>query len=148
MLSFSNFGSVRHPDTEKVARAVALVRQRDPSLVIDGEMQADTALDPALMGRDYPFSTLDGEANVLIFPNLSAGNIAYKLLDHLGGATAIGPILVGMNRPVHVLERGAEVQEIVNMAAMAVVDAQTRSPVAEPSTMSTNGPLPTLISRT
>jgi malate dehydrogenase (oxaloacetate-decarboxylating)(NADP+) len=127
MLSFSNFGSVRHPDAEKVARAVKLLRQRDPTLMVDGEMQADTALDPELLRHDYPFSTLGGSANVLIFPNLSAGNIAYKLLDHLGGATAIGPILVGMNRPVHVLERGAEVQEIVNMAAVAVVDAQTRS---------------------
>ncbi|MEO5567435.1 MAG: phosphate acyltransferase, partial [Gemmatimonadaceae bacterium] len=126
MLSFSNFGSVRHPDAEKVARAVKLLRQRDPTLMVDGEMQADTALDPELLNRDYPFSTLGGRANVLIFPNLSAGNIAYKLLDHLGGATAIGPILVGMNRPVHVLERGAEVQEIVNMAAVAVVDAQSR----------------------
>jgi malate dehydrogenase (oxaloacetate-decarboxylating)(NADP+) len=127
MLSFSNFGSVRHPDAEKVARAVKLLRQRDPTLIVDGEMQADTALNPDLLHHDYPFSTLAGQANVLIFPNLSAGNIAYKLLDHLGGATAIGPILVGMNRPVHVLERGAEVQEIVNMAAVAVVDAQTRS---------------------
>jgi malate dehydrogenase (oxaloacetate-decarboxylating)(NADP+) len=127
MLSFSNFGSVRHPETEKVARAVKLLRQRDPTLMVDGEMQADTALNPDLLHHDYPFSTLGGQANVLIFPNLSAGNIAYKLLNHLGGATAIGPILVGMNRPVHVLERGAEVQEIVNMAAVAVVDAQTRS---------------------
>ena len=127
MLSFSNFGSVRHPEAEKVARAVKLLRQRDPTLMVDGEMQADTALNPDLLHHDYPFSTLGGQANVLIFPNLSAGNIAYKLLDHLGGATAIGPILVGMNRPVHVLERGAEVQEIVNMAAVAVVDAQTRS---------------------
>lgn len=127
MLSFSNFGSVRHPDAEKVARAVKLLRQRDPTLMVDGEMQADTALNQDLLNHDYPFSTLGGPANVLIFPNLSAGNIAYKLLDHLGGATAIGPILVGMNRPVHVLERGAEVQEIVNMAAVAVVDAQTRS---------------------
>src|SRR3954465_7444311 len=127
MLSFSNFGSVRHPEAEKVAKAVKLLRQRDPTLMVDGEMQADTALDPDLLHHDYPFSTLGGKANVLIFPNLSAGNIAYKLLDHLGGATAIGPILVGMNRPVHVLERGAEVQEIVNMAAVAVVDAQTRS---------------------
>jgi malate dehydrogenase (oxaloacetate-decarboxylating)(NADP+) len=110
-------------------------------------MQADTALVPDLLRRDYPFSTLDGEANVLIFPNLSAGNIAYKLLNHLGGATAIGPILIGMNRPVHVLERGAEVQEIVNMAAMAVVDAQTRSLVGDPSIVSTNGPAPTIFSR-
>ena len=126
MLSFSNFGSVRHPETEKVARAVALLREKDPSLVVDGEMQADTAVNPAVMERDYPFSALTERANVLIFPNLAAGNIAYKLLEHLGGATAIGPILVGMRRPVHVLERGADVQDIVNMAAVAVVDAQER----------------------
>jgi len=127
MLSFSNFGSVRHPEAEKVARAVALLRERDPSLVVDGEMQADTAVSPAILRRDYPFSALKERANVLIFPNLSAGNIAYKLLNHLGGATAIGPILVGMRRPVHVLERGADVQDIVNMSAVAVVDAQERA---------------------
>jgi malate dehydrogenase (oxaloacetate-decarboxylating)(NADP+) len=147
MLSFSNFGSVRHPDAEKVARAVKLLRQRDPTLLVDGEMQADTALVPELLHRDYPFSTLGGRANVLIFPNLSAGNIAYKLLNHLGGATAIGPILVGMNRPVHVLERGAEVQEIVNMAAVAVVDAQTRSFSTDAMAPSGNGAGPTVFSR-
>ncbi len=132
MLSYSNFGSVRSPDTEKMARAAQLLRERDPSLMVDGDMQADTALDPRIMERDYPFSALTESANVLIFPNLSAGNIAYKLLIHLGGATAIGPILVGMRRPVHVLERGAEVQDIVNMAAVAVVDAQERSRTGTP----------------
>ena len=131
MLSFSNFGSVRHPETEKVARAVQLVRQRDPTLIVDGEMQADTALEEDILRTAYPFSTLKEAANVLIFPNLSAGNIAYKLLDHLGGATAIGPILVGMRRPVHVLERGADVQGIVNMAAVAVVDAQERTQLGD-----------------
>jgi malate dehydrogenase (oxaloacetate-decarboxylating)(NADP+) len=146
-LSFSNFGSVRHPETEKMARAVALLRQRDPSLVVDGEMQADTAFDREIIDRDYPFSTLKEQANVLIFPNLSAGNISYKLLNHLGGATAIGPILVGMNRPVHVLERGADVQDIVNMAAVAVVDAQERSYSMEPVARSANGPTPTIYSR-
>ena len=127
MLSFSNFGSVRHPEADRVARAVQLVRQRDASLLVDGEMQADTALDEEKLRVSYPFSALKEAANVLIFPNLSAGNIAYKLLTDLGGATAIGPILVGMRRPVHVLEQGAEVEEIVNMAAVAVVDAQERS---------------------
>jgi malate dehydrogenase (oxaloacetate-decarboxylating)(NADP+) len=126
MLSFSNFGSVRHPEADKVARAVQLVRQRDPGLVVDGEMQADTAIDAGVLSGSYGFSALKEPANVLIFPNLSAGNIAYKLLNHLGGATAIGPILVGMRRPVHVLEHGADVQEIVNMAAVAVIDAQAR----------------------
>jgi len=127
MLSFSNFGSVKHPETEKVAQAVQLARRMDPSLVIDGEMQADTAFDAEILAGRYQFSTLKDEANVLIFPNLSAGNIAYKLLTKLGGATAIGPILVGMQHPVHVLEQGADVQEIVNMAAVAVLDAQERS---------------------
>src|SRR3954464_5667401 len=147
MLSFSNFGSVRHPEAEKVAKAVKLLRQRDPTLMVDGEMQADTALNPDLLHHDYPFSTLGGQANVLIFPNLSAGNIAYKLLDHLGGATAIGPILVGMNRPVHVLERGADVQEIVNMCAVAVVDSQTRSFSSEQTPQSANGAAPSVFSR-
>src|SRR5947207_12933153 len=127
MLSFSNFGSVRHPDAEKVAKAVAILRKRDPALVVDGEMQADTAMDENILRSAYPFSILKERANVLIFPNLSAGNIAYKLLHHLGGATTIGPILLGMNLPVHVLERGADVQDIVNMAAVAVMDAQERS---------------------
>ncbi len=127
MLSFSNFGSVNHAEAKKVARAVELLRARDPELMVDGEMQADTALNEEIMRSAYPFSTLTERANVLIFPNLSAGNIAYKLLHHLGGATAIGPILVGMNRPVHVLEFGADVQDIVNMAAVAVMDAQERS---------------------
>jgi malate dehydrogenase (oxaloacetate-decarboxylating)(NADP+) len=126
MLSFSNFGSVRHPEAEKVAKAVAILRKRDPSLVVDGEMQADTAMDENILRLAYPFSVLKERANVLIFPNLSAGNIAYKLLHHLGGATKIGPILLGMNLPVHVLEQGADVQDIVNMAAVAVIDAQQR----------------------
>jgi len=126
MLSFSNFGSVRHPEAEKVAKAVAILRKRDPALVVDGEMQADTAMDESILRTAYPFSVLKERANVLIFPNLSAGNIAYKLLHHLGGATKIGPILLGMNLPVHVLEQGADVQDIVNMAAVAVIDAQQR----------------------
>ncbi|HSA57953.1 MAG TPA: NADP-dependent malic enzyme [Gemmatimonadaceae bacterium] len=127
MLSFSNFGSVRHEEAERVARAVQLLRQRDPKLMVDGEMQADTAVDARTLAESFSFSALKEPANVLIFPNLSAGNIAYKLLHHLGGATAIGPILVGMAKPVHVLEQGADVQDIVNMAAVAVMDAQSRS---------------------
>jgi malate dehydrogenase (oxaloacetate-decarboxylating)(NADP+) len=131
MLSFSNFGSVRHPEADRVAAAVQLLRQRDPSLMVDGEMQADTAVDESVLKRGYPFSALTEAANVLIFPNLSAGNIAYKLLRELGGATAIGPILVGMAHPVHILEQGADVQDIVNMAAVAVMDAQGRARPAE-----------------
>ena len=147
MLSFSNFGSVRHPDAEKMARAVQLLRQRDPSIMVDGEMQADTAFDIQIRDRDYPFSSLKDTANVLIFPNLAAGNIAYKLLHHLGGATAIGPILVGMRRPVHVLERGADVQDIVNMSAVAVVDAQERTASSSAAPTLTNGAAQTVFSR-
>jgi malate dehydrogenase (oxaloacetate-decarboxylating)(NADP+) len=124
MLSFSNFGSVRHPLAEKVRRATELVRERAPDLMVDGEMQADTAVVPRIIEERYPFSFLKGGANVLIFPNLEAGNIAYKLLQRIGGAEAIGPILMGLAKPVHVLQRGDEVDDIVKMTAVAVVDAQ------------------------
>jgi len=124
MLSFSNFGSTRHPLSDKVRRAVDLVRQRAPSLMIDGEMQADTAVVPQILEETYPFSTLKGGANVLVFPNLEAGNIAYKLLQRIGGAELIGPLLTGLAKPVHVLQRGSEVNDIVQVAAIAVVDAQ------------------------
>ncbi len=124
LLSFSDFGSTKHPLCEKVRRAVALAKEADPSLMIDGEMQADTAVVPGIVEEDYPFSTLRGGANVLIFPDLQSGNIAYKLLMRLGGADVIGPILTGLEKPVHVLQRGSEVEEIVNIAAIAVVDAQ------------------------
>jgi malate dehydrogenase (oxaloacetate-decarboxylating)(NADP+) len=123
LLSFSTFGSTRHPRSTKVAAATALVKSRRPDLMVDGEMMADVALSPALR-EDYSFSNLAGEANVLVFPSLEAANVAYKLLQHLGRAVAIGPILVGMDKPVHVLSRGAEVTDIANMAAIAVVDAQ------------------------
>jgi malate dehydrogenase (oxaloacetate-decarboxylating)(NADP+) len=146
MLSFSNFGSVRHPDAEKMARATQLLKERDPTLMVDGEMQADTALNEEILRRDYPFSSLKEQANVLIFPNLGAGNIAYKLMHHLGGATAIGPILVGMRRPVHVLERGADVQDIINMAAVAVIDAQERTQSVEPA-FTAASPSPTIYSK-
>lgn len=139
MLSFSNFGSVRHPEAERVARAVQILRQQDPSLLVDGEMQADTAVDGQILVESYPFSSLKEPANVLIFPNLSAGNIAYKLLHHLGGATAIGPILVGMAHPVHILEKGADVQDIVNMAAVAVMDAQERARPSERQVIPSSG---------
>jgi malate dehydrogenase (oxaloacetate-decarboxylating)(NADP+) len=124
MLSFSNFGSTRHPLSDKVRRAVELVRQRAPGLMIDGEMQADTAVAPHIIEETYPFSTLKGGANVLVFPNLEAGNIAYKLLQRIGGCELIGPLLTGLSRPVHVLQRGSEVNDIVHVAAVAVVDAQ------------------------
>ena len=126
MLSFSNFGSARHPLSEKVRRAVEIVRHRAPDLVVDGEIQADTAVMPDAIERTYPFSTLRGGANVLIFPNLEAGNVAYKLLAKLGNAELIGPILMGLSKPVHVLQRDSEVNDIVNVAAIAVVDAQEK----------------------
>ncbi len=125
MLSFSNFGSTKHPLVDKVRRAVELVREQDPGLVVDGEMQADTAVVREILTGDYPFSRLKEAANVLVFPSLEAGNIAYKLIQRLGGAKAVGPILVGLKKPVHVLQRGAEVDEIVDMAAIAVVEAQS-----------------------
>jgi malate dehydrogenase (oxaloacetate-decarboxylating)(NADP+) len=124
MLSFSNFGSARHHLVDKVQRATKIVKKRAPDLIIDGEMQADTAVVPELLDEIYPFNTLNGKANVLVFPDLEAGNVAYKLLQHLGGAEAIGPVLMGMRKPVHVLQHGAEVSDVVNMAAIAVVDAQ------------------------
>ena len=127
LLSFSNFGSTRHPRSEKVAEAVALVKARRPDLEVDGELMADFAVRPDLRETDYPFSALRGEANVLVFPCLEAANTAYKLLQHLGGGTTIGPILTGMARPVHVLAQGAEVSDIVNITAIAVVDAQAVS---------------------
>src|SRR6266403_278803 len=124
LLSFSNFGSVRHPAAEKVQRAVALLQEREPTLQADGEMQAATAVVERILTTTYPFSKLRGPANVLIFPNLDAANISYKLLSRVGGADAIGPILVGMAHPVHVLQRGSDVNDIVNMAVIAAVDAQ------------------------
>ena len=124
MLSFSNFGSVKHPLTEKVRRAVQLVKQADPTLMVDGEMQADTAVTPGLIEELYAFSELRGGANVLIFPDLTSANIAYKLLIRIGEAKAIGPILMGMSKPVHLLQPGSEVEEVVKIAAFAVVDAQ------------------------
>jgi malate dehydrogenase (oxaloacetate-decarboxylating)(NADP+) len=123
MLSFSNFGSVNHPQAKKVRQAVEIVKERAPDLIVDGEMQADTAVVPELL-EGFTFSKLKSNANILIFPDLNSGNICYKLLHHLGGAEAIGPILMGMNKPVHVLQRGDSVDEIVKMAAIAVVDAQ------------------------
>jgi len=123
MLSFSNFGSVKHPSVDKVRRAVALLHEREPALQVDGEMQADTAVVERILTKTYPFAKLRGPANVLIFPDLDAANIAYKLLNRIGGAEAIGPILVGMAQPVHILQRGAEVNDIVNMAVIAAVDA-------------------------
>ena len=125
LLSYSDFGSVDNAGTRKVRRAARKLRT-DPAVdfPVDGEMQADTAVVEDILADSYDFSTLDGPANVLVFPNLEAGNIGYKLLQRLGGAEAIGPMLVGMDKPVHVLQRGDEVKDIVNLAGVAVVDAQ------------------------
>jgi malate dehydrogenase (oxaloacetate-decarboxylating)(NADP+) len=126
MLSFSNFGSAPSPESEKVAKATRILQEIAPDLLVDGEMQLDTALMPSYVKQHFPFSHLKGEANVFIFPDLNAGNIAYKLALRLGDMTAIGPILMGLSKPVHVLHRTLDVNEIVDMAAIAVVDAQTR----------------------
>jgi len=125
MLSYSDFGSVRNEGTAKVNEAARRLRA-DPDIgfPVDGEMQADTAVVEEMLTDTFEFSELDEPANVLVFPNLEAGNIAYKLLQRLGGAEAIGPMLVGMDKPVHVLQRGDEVKDIVNLAGVAVVDAQ------------------------
>ncbi|MDX8396804.1 MAG: NADP-dependent malic enzyme [Mariprofundaceae bacterium] len=118
MLSFSNFGSTQHPEAQKVAKAVEILHRDHPELMVDGEMQADTAVNAAVLGQ-YPFSQLKNPANVLIFPTMQAGNIAYKLLKELGKGTAIGPILIGLPQQVHVLQTGASADDIVNMAAIA-----------------------------
>jgi malate dehydrogenase (oxaloacetate-decarboxylating)(NADP+) len=125
LLSFSNFGSTPHPLSEKVRRAVEMIKQRCPDFKVDGEMQADTAVVPEFVDERYPFSQVK-DANVLVFPSLEAANIAYKLLSRLGNARAIGPILLGMGAPVHVLQTGDEVRDIVNIAAVAVMDAMKR----------------------
>ncbi|HEX8991210.1 MAG TPA: NADP-dependent malic enzyme [Anaerolineales bacterium] len=124
-LSFSNFGSTPHPLSAKVQKAVALLKTRRPDLAVDGEMQADTAVVPEIVEERYPFSAVK-DANVLVFPSLESANISYKLLARLGGATAIGPILLGMGAPVHVLQTGDEVNNIVQIAAVAVMDSMYR----------------------
>lgn len=126
LLSYSNFGSNDGPTSIKVREAVKLLHQNHPSLVVDGELQANFALNSDLLKSNFPFSTLNGEAaNTLIFPNLESGNIAYKMLQEVGNAEAVGPILLGMNKPVHVLQLDSSVREIVNMVTIAVVDAQS-----------------------
>jgi malate dehydrogenase (oxaloacetate-decarboxylating)(NADP+) len=132
MLSYSNFGTSDSPEARLVAKATVIVKQRDPSLIVDGEMQASVALNNELIKENYPFSELvDQEVNTLIFPNLAAGNVAYNLLKEVGGADAIGPILLGLKKPVHVLQLGSSVRSIYNMALIAVVDAQIKCKNAE-----------------
>jgi malate dehydrogenase (oxaloacetate-decarboxylating)(NADP+) len=124
MLSFSNFGSTKHPLAEKVQKAVEIVRAKAPGLPVEGEMQADIAVVPELLNRLYPFNALKDGANVLVFPDLTSANVAYKLLARLGGAVAIGPLLTGMNKPVYLLQISSDVTDIVNMTALAVMEAQ------------------------
>jgi len=130
MLSFSTFGSTKHPQCDKVRKAVELLHKADPTLIVDGEIMADAAVSPEMIEQTYPFSALKGGANVLIFPDLASANIACKLLVSIGGCETLGPILMGMNRPVHLLARGAEVEEIVNVVAIAVVDARESDPAS------------------
>jgi malate dehydrogenase (oxaloacetate-decarboxylating)(NADP+) len=124
MLSFSNFGSTRHPLTRKVATATEIVKSRRPDIIIDGEMMADTAVTPEILNTAYNLNSLRGKANVLIFPSLESANIAYKLMARLGGAKAIGPILMGASKAIHVHQRDCDVEEIIHMTSIAVIDAQ------------------------
>jgi len=124
MLSFANFGASRHPVCERARHATAIVKDRRPDLMIDGEVQVDPALDPSLMAQRFPFSTLKGEANVLIFPDLASGNIAYKLMGRFGGAHIVGPILLGLAKPINVLQYGTDTRGIVNLVALTTLKAQ------------------------
>jgi malate dehydrogenase (oxaloacetate-decarboxylating)(NADP+) len=127
MLSYSNFGSSNSPEARLVAEARRIVKEKMPSLVVDGEMQANIAFNKELLKENYPFSELnDKEVNTLIFPNLASGNIAYNILKELGVADAVGPILLGLKKPVHVLQLGSSVRSIFNMALIAVLDAQIK----------------------
>jgi malate dehydrogenase (oxaloacetate-decarboxylating)(NADP+) len=128
MLSFSNFGSTRHPDAKRVETAVRIAQERKPELIIDGEMQADTAVSQEIMTTYFPFNRLGGPANVLIFPELAAGNVAYKLLERLGGAKAIGPFLMGISKPFNVLQRGTYMENVVNVIAITVAQSQDLEP--------------------
>lgn len=127
LLSYANFGSSNHPNAQKVRKAVEILHERDPDLVVDGEIQTDFALDPELSNNNFPFSKISGKkVNTLVFPNLESANITYKLLKGLNNADSIGPIMVGLTRAAHILQLGASVDEMVNMAAVAVIDAQER----------------------
>ena len=127
LLSYSNFGSSDSPEARLVADATRLLKQRNPSLIVDGEMQGSMAFNKEILRDNYPFSDLvDQDVNVLIFPSLTSGNVAYNLLKEVGGADAIGPILLGLKKPVHVLQLGSTVRNIINMATVAVMDAQLK----------------------
>ncbi|ALU73919.1 NADP-dependent malic enzyme [Tenacibaculum finnmarkense] len=132
MLGFSNFGSSKSESSVKIREAVAYIHRNHPNVIVDGELQADFALNPELLAKEFPFSKLNGKrANILIFPNLESANITYKLMKEAEGVESIGPILLGMSKPVHILQLGASVDEMVNMAAVAVVDAQNKERIAK-----------------
>ena len=127
MLSYTNFGSSEGEVPRKVSEAVSILHKNYPGLIVDGDIQANFATNNSLLKEQFPFSTLaDKDVNTFIFPNLASGNIAYKLMQELGGAEAIGPVLMGLNKPVHVLQLGSSVREIVNMIIISVVDAQNK----------------------
>src|SRR5690606_26096201 len=129
LLSYSNFGSNEGDVPNKVRKATHLLHEKHPEILVDGEMQANFAMNSELLASNFPFSALKGSpANTLVFPNLESGNIAYKLLQEIGGAEAVGPILLGMNKPMHILQLDSSVREIVNMVTIAVVDVQSREP--------------------
>jgi malate dehydrogenase (oxaloacetate-decarboxylating)(NADP+) len=128
MLSYSNFGSSDSEEAKTVAKARKIVKEKMPTLLVDGEMQASVAFNKELMKENYPFSELvDKDVNTLIFPNLASGNIAYNLMKELDTADAVGPILLGLKKPVHVLQLGSSLRSIINMSLIAVVDAQIKS---------------------
>ena len=128
MLSFSNFGSSESEDAKKIRDAISYIHKHNPEVVIDGDLQADFALNPEMLKHEFPFSKLvDKKVNVLLFPNLHSANISYKMMKELYDAESIGPIMLGMKKPAHILQLGASVDEIVNMTAVAVIDAQNKS---------------------
>lgn len=124
MLSFSTAGSARHPYVEKVQEATKMVRHKKPELIVEGEMQVDAALVPEVCARKFPKSKIQGNANILIFPNLDSANISYKLVERLAGAKAIGPLLQGLKKPINDLSRGCSFQDIVDLAAIATIEAR------------------------
>ena len=126
LLSYSNYGSSQSANVSKIMEARNIIKKNNPNLIVDGEIQADFALNKEKREQNFPFTDLKENANTLIFPNLESGNIAYKLMQEFDDVEAIGPILIGMKKPVHILQLGCSVREIVNMVTIAVIDAQVK----------------------